>query len=996
MITPHDKYRGIPFWAWNGKLEEQELREQIRSMKKMGLGGFFMHSRIGLDTPYLSEEWFRMIEVCIDEARRQKMRAWLYDEDRWPSGAAGGLVTKDEKYRIRFLEFNTVQSIPKPVGKGLQAAFIIELDSGLLVSYRPYQASDKLRENEQILLFQEKTGSPQSWFNDQTYLDTLNPEAVEQFVQVTHEEYRKRFSSTFGNLVPGIFTDEPNFISHVPGNTLPWTGKLPAAFRKKYGYAIEEHLPELVYPIYNQDFSKARLDYRNMLTELFCNAFGKIIGDWCEKNNLLYTGHVLCEDTLANQTYAVGTAMRFYEFMQVPGIDLLTERWFIFNTAKQCTSVARQFGRKWRLTETYGCTGWDFPFMGHKAMGDWQVALGINLRCQHLAWYTMAADAKRDYPASISYQSPWADEYSYVEDYFARIATALEKGEEVRDLLVIHPIESFWGRHVPGNTLPENFSFIQLTNELLGQHLDFDFGDEELMSRYATVRKKRIFINKASYRAVLIPEVRTIRASTLELLHQFANNGGKVFYMGRVPQYLDGEESLIPKEKYADFRHISNLEFDLLLSPHVRHVRIQNHDGLEITPALYLLKKGSDFQTLFLCNTSCYFQTEQMKMPMVRDRQLAYPKAKVIWDLPRNYHLYQMDTHTGKLHSVPQVTATDKGISFPCPLEPLASRLFIASRKPLDAKAPLPRPVQQLKNASVLPDQSWPVSLDEPNALLLDMPQAKINNGAWQEATHCLRLDSDLRAMLGLRPRGGSMVQPWCRGKSKNPKQLDLTLKYEFACKVLPKQDCQLALECPEQYEITLNNSPISTKDTGYWCDRSIRTLHIDRRLFKTGTNQLLLKSKFDENTAGLENIFLLGDFGVKDYAIVSPVKSLKFGDWTKQGLPFYTGNLIYDIALPEGVSKVEIPEWRGVALAYALDDQEEFTLLPWPPFIIPVQRARRLRVKVLNSRRNAFGPFFLRDKWPPWTGPGQFKTYETKEHGLVPCGLLAPLRYNL
>ena len=37
------------------------------------------------------------------EAEKLNMRAWLYDEDRWPSGAAGGLVTKNKEFRIRYL-----------------------------------------------------------------------------------------------------------------------------------------------------------------------------------------------------------------------------------------------------------------------------------------------------------------------------------------------------------------------------------------------------------------------------------------------------------------------------------------------------------------------------------------------------------------------------------------------------------------------------------------------------------------------------------------------------------------------------------------------------------------------------------------------------------------------------------------------------------------------------------------------------------------------------
>ena len=63
------------------------------------MGGFFMHSRTGLATPYLGREWMKAVETCTQEAKKLGLEAWLYDEDRWPSGAAGGLVTRDPKYR---------------------------------------------------------------------------------------------------------------------------------------------------------------------------------------------------------------------------------------------------------------------------------------------------------------------------------------------------------------------------------------------------------------------------------------------------------------------------------------------------------------------------------------------------------------------------------------------------------------------------------------------------------------------------------------------------------------------------------------------------------------------------------------------------------------------------------------------------------------------------------------------------------------------------------
>ena len=52
--SPTAEYRGAPFWAWNCQLKKEELLRQIEIFKEMGLGGFHVHSRSGLATPYMS------------------------------------------------------------------------------------------------------------------------------------------------------------------------------------------------------------------------------------------------------------------------------------------------------------------------------------------------------------------------------------------------------------------------------------------------------------------------------------------------------------------------------------------------------------------------------------------------------------------------------------------------------------------------------------------------------------------------------------------------------------------------------------------------------------------------------------------------------------------------------------------------------------------------------------------------------------------------------
>ena len=89
---PTSEYRGTPFWAWNCDLDRDELLRQIDVFKEMGLGGFLMHVRTGMSTEYLSDEFMQLIKDCTDHAKKNEMLAWLYDEDRWPSGTAGGFT----------------------------------------------------------------------------------------------------------------------------------------------------------------------------------------------------------------------------------------------------------------------------------------------------------------------------------------------------------------------------------------------------------------------------------------------------------------------------------------------------------------------------------------------------------------------------------------------------------------------------------------------------------------------------------------------------------------------------------------------------------------------------------------------------------------------------------------------------------------------------------------------------------------------------------------
>ena len=1019
--SPPSAYRGKPFWAWNGLLEENELRRQIRIMQQMGLGGFFMHSRVGLATPYLGEEWFKCVAACVDEARKLGMEAWLYDEDRWPSGAAGGLVTKNPRYRMRYLKMERVED---PASfkwtDDVIALFAAKIDglsaSGVrrLAKTSWKKAIGQMAGGESLLAFRVRMKDPSPWYNGYTYLDTLNKRAVAQFIKVTHEAYRRRFQREFGRTIPGIFTDEPNYGENQK-DIRSWTDDLPAVFRRRYGYDLLDHLPELFFDVDGRTISKVRLNFFDCITHLFVESFSKQIGQWCGRYGLLYTGHMLCEDDLRDQTRVVGACMRHYEHMQAAGMDLLTEHWRIYTTAKQVSSAARQFGWKWRLTEIYGCTGWDFPFEAHKALGDWQVATGINLRCQHLSWYTMLGEAKRDYPAAIFYQSPWWQYYSKVEDYFARIHVIMTRGEEVRDLLVIHPIESMWamfrGEPRKEASLAEfDQTFNDVSNALLSAQMDYDFGDEELLSRHAAVVRQKdappvLKVGRARYKAVLVPPMKTIRSTTLNLLRQFAEAGGVVVFAGEVATHVEGEPSNEPAVLAGLCRRadIGRGMIDAL-SPVCRRISVTDPAGNALAPVIYLLREDRDSYCLFVANTS-HLPRQWNGDPLVRDRREAFPEVLIRGFADCAGAPIELDPSTGGMFAA-SATRTQDGWEIRTSLPRIGSRLYVIPKRAGDISL---APARQVRDVSVVPAGSgpWKISLNEPNVLVLDRARYRIGNGQWQGPEEILRIDRAVRQSMGVPPRGGQMCQPWAAKIPARPRRTTVSLSYSFNADCVPSGELALALEQPHRFKVSVNGTPVSTDvEYGWWTDTSCRRLPVDPAVLRRGPNEITLECDYDETFSGLEIMYLLGDFGTvvngTNLTLTAPPRELHTGDWTTQGLAFYGGSVAYRRTLSAALEAgqrlfVRLGEYRGVAVRVLIDGRQA-GIIAWEPAELDITDFVTggefdLTLEVLGHRRNSHGPLHLSEKWPTWTGPYEFIVTGDRwfeGYQLVPCGLMS------
>ena len=998
--NPTSEFRGTPFWALNSYLTKDELCRQIDVFKEMGMGGFHLHVRTGLENEYLSEEYMELIKDTVVKAKSEEMLAWLYDEDRWPSGAAGGLVTKDEKYRSRCLFFTPfkeekysgindywINKKENPI-----ACYDVILDSdGFLSSYKKIGENDEV-EGTKWYAFLE-LANPSSWYNGQTYLDTLSSDAVKKFIEVTHEKYKDKMGDEFDKTVPAIFTDEPQFTRKAVLNnsfdkmniTMPWTDNVPELYKEMYGEDIFDTLPEIFWDKPNSTPSLHRYRYHDFIAELFATSFADTVGGWCNENGIALTGHMMEEPTLNSQTAALGEAMRSYRSFKLPGIDMLCNR-HEFTTAKQAQSAVHQFGYEGMLSELYGVTGWDCDFRTYKHQGDWQAALGITIRVPHLSWYAMAGEAKRDYPASISYQSPWYKEYNVIEDHFARVNTALTRGKPVVKVAVIHPVESFWLHWGPNDksavfreSCDENFQ--SLTKWLIEGSIDFDFVCESLLPELCKEASSPLKVGEMEYSTIIVPNCETLRATTLERLEKFRENGGRLIFMGSAPTLCDAVESergklLFDKSEKVDFSRSAILT---ALEPD-RTLTIRYDDGSLTDYLIYQLRKDVDCSWLFVCPD---------KEPHNKD--LAWSEDIRI-TIPGEYTVTVYDTQNGETYPA-DVTYLNGKTVINEEFYGYDSKLY----KLCEGKAD----IETSKKVNFIGEGKATASvvdyeLSEENVLLLDMAEFKLENEeTFSPKEEILRLDNVCRKKIGLRERGGAVVQPWVYGEQEPVTKV--TLKYTFQSDI-NYVGAMLALEDADKAEITFNGNKVDNKIIGNFVDISIFKVQLPEIV--KGENTLVITLPFG-SSSNLENVFVLGKFGVNLCGNMATITELPekigYGDLVHQGFPFYGGNVTYKIPVEvaNNTLKVRASDYRGAVISAKLDGREIGKIV-YPPYCVYAKDVENgshiLELTLYMHRYNTFGPIHLVNEKESWHGPDAWRSSKANwsyEYVLRKIGIL-------
>ncbi len=845
---PGRAYSSAPLWVWNDLLTEEQIAGTMEDLAKQKVKQVFVHPRPGLMTPYLSSDWFRLWKRALKEAERLDMNVWIYDENSYPSGFAGGLVPEAmPDSRGQGLNLREVKSVPEPKDKDdVFAVFRLDGDKSANVT-SDFRAGKKLSEGR-YLLATRSLAPTGGWFGGKYYVDLLKPGVTEKFLEITMGAYQRELGQFFGKRLPGVFTDEPHL---APAGGLHWTDDMPKWFKERWGYDLVDSLPSLAAPI--GDWKRIRHDYYQLLLEKFIERWAKPFHDYCADHQLEFTGHYW-EHGWPDAGHG-GDNMAMYAWHQRPSIDILMNQYNEGVNAQfgnvravvELASVANQMGCQRTLCEAYGAGGWDLRFEDMKRIGDWISVLGVNTLDEHLSYITIRGARKRDHPQSFSYHEPWWDSYHVMAGYFTRVSLAMSSGKQLNRILVLEPTTTAWMYQSDPKLGEIGSSFQAFVTDLAKKQVEFDIGCEDIMARHGSVRGGKVVVGQREYDTVVLPPaVENLNRPTLKLLQDSLAQGGSVLSCSPVPTRIDGQQCADAAElaKSKGYQSIEAAQAAAILLGRSKDgfcVKAQaGKEGILFHQRRHL----DDGELVFLVNTS-----------------IDGPSQGEITSAASSVE--QWDLQTGEMRPYASTANDGKGTKCKFDLPPCGSLLLLFS----DSKAAGQTAAAKVVETMVAPKGSTAIKRVEPNVLTIDYvdvtagDETKKNEYFYQASAFVFK-------------KNGLPGNPWDSSvqfrdeliKKKFPAGSGFKATYKFQIRDRVPPRLEIVIERPDLYTITCNGKPVSARKDAWWLDHAFGRIDLSG-VAAVGENAVTIAASPMTMYHELEPAYLLGDFALEPAA---------------------------------------------------------------------------------------------------------------------------------
>ena len=907
FADPGPEFRPAPFWSWNSIMDEGEVRRQVADFAEHGFGGAFAHARQGLVTAYLSEDFFRAWAAALDESKKHGAFLYMYDENCWPSGFAGGLTveTGGEEMIGDIAKTRFVDAGDPQFGGELIFAARCEEDFVLgenLTDVPLEEWGDRAKRVMVIYRLRPYSGGCGGF----SYVDLTNRKTTDTFLKVTYEEYYKRFGADFGGAIPAVFSDEANI--HSEGlNTVPYNPHVIAKYREISGFELKDCIPAVFRNVTFEDgvcrlpapAEKLRHDYYLTLHTLWIENFVRPVADWCDKHRIAWTGHDIEHQwPQAHGGRILPSEQHTYEYRQWPGLDLLlcdhlrdypTE--FDKLEMIEIRSAANQFEKKRTLCEAYGAGGYQSTVDDYKRMGDYLLVNGINFFVPHLSLFSYMGLRKRDCPQSFDSHQPWWREWADYNDYFARGSYMLTRGKMEQRILYLNPSTTSYlvpgeeaegiidHRTDPHGINPDMADFLELFEGLCVEGWDFDLGDEYSIRDNGSVEDGKLRVGAMRYETVVVSKnMKNMFSSTARLLEEFMKAGGTVLSTGDgeedAASYIDGlTGNSATAELRSAWRRLGSPDevLDALTETFEKHAYYDPLTG--VASACRRLEDGG--QAFFIVNHAMGDYSTRISL-----------KAKTVarWDMV-----------TGEVEGVAVEEETNGYVSFPLTLERCESALFLTDGEPI----PAPEKVAADEDIPLILESVVP---ERDNAFTLDHPSLTVGGETFPPRYFIETCDTLFEKMLDRRDIWQSMQKRTdfldLNERFGEDTAFDLNYKFEVEPEVLGLP-IRAAYERPSVMRLFVNGKEIPWGGEAWLLGPEFGVSDITEAV-EAGENVLTLRADRFDVLCEVEAVFLEGDFSVGSEDgkfILSPGRTPEYGPWTKQGMSHYPGAVLYEFS---------------------------------------------------------------------------------------------------
>lgn len=957
---PPAEYRTVPFWVWNDAVTKEKIDFQMEEYKAKGFGGVFIHPRYGMITEYLSDEWFELVKYSVEKGKEIGLYTWIYDENSYPSGFAGGHVPAEmpESYNhgIALKQHRMAKLDPDT---SLEYKHIFIRQDGQLVEINDRMDEYSGKEGDYYLY--ELIYYPKGkWFAGYSYVDLLYQGVTEKFIEVTMTGYEQSVGAEFGNIVPGVFTDEPNIGHRGDPGLIRWTPDLYEVFEQRWGYDLRPRLNELIDE--EGDWKKVRHDYYKVLLQMFIDRWSKPWNQYTEEKNLKWTGHYW-EHGWPNP-YHGGDNMAMYAWHQVPAIDMLFNTWEErpdqfgnVRAVKELRSVANQIGRSRTLSETYGGSGHELTFEHMKRNGDWEYVLGVNLMNQHLSFMTIMGDRKHDYPQTFSWHSPWWEYYRYQNDYYGRLSMTLSAGEQINHILVIEPTTTAWMYYDPDGDNARLNEIENIFREFIDRmemfQIEYDLGCENIIKDHGKVKDGKIVINHRSYDILIFPPgLENLESTTSGLVEEFLRQGGKILSFVPPPDYIDGEKTVKMHELATEYTEqcismsgeLTIAEAALLAPEGIIFHNPEKTGGL----LYHMRRKLNDGELLFFVNTNL--------------KEEAAGSIAVF-----GQSVLQLDPETGEILKYPYESKGEE-LTVNYTLPPVGDLLLFVGKEVIDAKEQAEEPenwqvIESSGELTVIPS--------EENVLVLDY--CKLTMGDIKDQENYFYSASDK-----IFKHHGFDDNPWVSSIQFKTEILDRDtftadhsgFRTDFHFIIVHEvdfSDFKAVVERPNLYTVLVNGNEVKPIRDEYWLDESFGVFRIGDYL-KYSENTITLIANPMSVHCELAPVFVTGNFSLrpgKSGWVIFPAEKITLGSWLAQGYPFYPDIVSYSKPLTvedkAGRYKIVLGDWQGTVAGVEVNGKEAGIIYHQPYELditgMIVEGENIINVKVVGSLKNLLGP---------------------------------------